>query len=68
VSRYSTADLGYVVHIERSKARLAADQGLTSITLRATLIFRREGDSWMIAHRHADPITTPRPIRTVIET
>ena len=68
VSRYSTADLGYVVHIERTEARLAAGQSMTPFALRATIIFRREGDNWKVAHRHADPITTPRPISTVIET
>jgi hypothetical protein len=29
-----------------------------------TTIFRREDDAWKIAHRHADPITTPRPIES----
>ena len=68
VSRYSTADLGYVVHIERTEARLAAGQNMTPFALRATIIFRREGDTWNVVHRHADPITTSRPISTVIET
>jgi len=68
VSRYRTADLGYVVHIERTEARLAAGQKKIPFALRATIIFRREGDTWKVAHRHADPITTSRPISTVIET
>jgi ketosteroid isomerase-like protein len=68
VSRYSTSDLGYVVQIERAQARLAGSGEITPIALRVTMIFRREGDAWKVAHRHADPITTPRPISTVIET
>ena len=32
------------------------------------LKFRREGDTWKVAHRRADPITTSRPITTVVET
>jgi ketosteroid isomerase-like protein len=67
VSRYSTADLGYVVHIERAQARLAGADDISPIALRVTMIFRREGDTWRVAHRHADPITTPRPITTTIE-
>jgi ketosteroid isomerase-like protein len=67
VSRYSTADLGYVVEIERSQVRLAGDGNMAPIALRVTMIFRREGDIWKVVHRHADPITTPRPISTVIE-
>ena len=68
VSRYSTPDLGYVVQIERAQARLAGGGDMSPIALRATMIFRREGDTWRIVHRHADPITTPRPISTVVET
>jgi len=68
VSRYSTADLGYVVHIERTEARLAAGGNMNSVALRVTMIFRREGDTWKVVHRHADSITTSRPISTVIQT
>jgi ketosteroid isomerase-like protein len=67
VSRYSTSTLGYIVQIERAQARLAGG-GDMRIALRATMIFRREGDTWRIAHRHADSIMTPRPISTVVET
>ena len=67
VSRYSTPDLGYVVQLERAEARLSGSEDMTPIALRVTMIFRREGDTWKVAHRHADPITTARPISTVIE-
>ena len=67
VSRYSTADLGYVVQIERSQARLAGSENITPFSLRATMIFRREEDAWRLVHRHADPILTPRPIGTFVE-
>jgi ketosteroid isomerase-like protein len=68
VVRYSTADLGYVVQLERTQARFE-DTGTTMnpIALRVTMIFRREGETWRVVHRHADPITTPRPITTAIE-
>jgi ketosteroid isomerase-like protein len=67
VSRYSTPDLGYVVQLERAEARLPGSDDMTPLALRVTMIFRREGDTWKVAHRHADPITTARPISTVIE-
>lgn len=67
VSRYSTPDLGYVVQIERTEARLPGSEDLARITLRVTMVFRREGDTWKVAHRHADPITTTRPISSAIE-
>ncbi len=68
VARYSTPDLGYVVQLERTQARIDGREDMSPIALRVTLIFRREGDTWRIAHRHADPITTARPISTTIET
>jgi ketosteroid isomerase-like protein len=67
ISRYSTPDLGYVIQIERTQARLAGNQNVSPTALRVTMIFRREGDTWKVVHRHADPITTPRPITTLIE-
>jgi ketosteroid isomerase-like protein len=68
VVRYSTPDLGYVVQLERTQARFE-DTGPTMhpIALRVTMIFRREGEAWRVVHRHADPITTARPITTAIE-
>jgi ketosteroid isomerase-like protein len=67
VSRFSTPDLGYVLQIERADARLPGSEELAPMALRVTMIFRREGDTWKVAHRHADPITTPRSISTVID-
>lgn len=68
VSRYTTPDLGYVVQIERSQARFGDSADMRPSALRVTMVFRREGDTWKVAHRHADPITTPRPASTVIAT
>ena len=68
VSRYFTPDLGYIVQLERAEAQLAGTEDIAPISLRVTMIFRREGDAWKVAHRHADPITTARPISTIIET
>ena len=66
VSRYATSELGYVVQLERHEGRLVSGAE-TVIALRVTLIFRREEDSWRIVHRHADPITTARPITTTMQ-
>lgn len=67
VSRYATPDLGYVVQFERQEAQLAGSEDTARISLRVTMIFRREGDIWKVVHRHADPITTARPVTTIIE-
>ena len=67
MSRYGTPDLGYVVQLERTRARLPDSDDSIPFALRVTMIFRREGASWKVAHRHADPIMTSRPVSTVIE-
>jgi ketosteroid isomerase-like protein len=67
VSRVVTADLAYLVEIERFSAKVGGRDELSSGSLRVTMIFRRESDGWKIVHRHADPITTPRPAESVIQ-
>ena len=48
-----SGDLGYVVAIEHS---VASRRGAppTRYALRVTTILRREGDAWMVVHRHGD--------------
>lgn len=67
ISEYATADLAYIVEIERSRARLGGSTEITAFSLRATTIFRREDDGWRIVHRHADPITSTRPVESITE-
>jgi len=67
VTRYTTADLGYVVQVERNDVELAGIEDMVVISLRVTMVFRREGETWKVAHRHADPITSARPISTALE-
>lgn len=67
VSRFVTPDLGYVVRIERGQTHLDGSPEPVPYSLRVTMIFRREGEAWKIAHRHADPITAPRPLASAME-
>src|SRR5919202_1468121 len=54
--------------VERARAKVGGSEDITPITLRVTMIFRPEEDGeWKIVHRHADPITTPRPAESVIQ-
>jgi ketosteroid isomerase-like protein len=62
-----TAELAYVVEIERPEAKLGGREEITPWALRATMIFRPEEGTWKIVHRHADPITTPRAAESVIQ-
>lgn len=67
VSRFSTGDLGYVVQLERHEGRVVGRNDPVRISLRVTMVFRPEDGEWKVAHRHADPITTPRSVETAIE-
>jgi uncharacterized protein (TIGR02246 family) len=67
VSEVATAEMAYIVEIERSRAKLGGSPQMTPFALQVTTIFRREADGvWRICHRHADPITTPRPIESLL--
>jgi ketosteroid isomerase-like protein len=67
VAKYVTAELGYVVQIERAEAKIGAREDITPIAVRATMNFRPEEGEWKIVHRHADPITTAQPAESVIQ-
>ena len=66
VSRFTTPDLGYVVQLESIEVQVAGSEDMTPMSLRATMIFRREGDTWKVAHRHADSVTTPRNVSSIV--
>ena len=68
ISNFASADLGYVLWIERTQLKIAEDgfDAIRSIALRVTTIFRREEDGWRIIHRHADPITTARRVQSIV--
>jgi ketosteroid isomerase-like protein len=67
ISGYSGDELAYILEIERFRVRVGGASEPAPSSLRVTTIFIREEDGWKILHRHADPITTPRPIESVVE-
>ncbi len=52
---YASADLVVLVIIERQQIAVA-DLPEQDWSLRVTLVYRRAGDGWQLAHRHADPL------------
>jgi ketosteroid isomerase-like protein len=67
VAKYVSAELAYVVQIERAEAKIGAREDIAPIAVRSTMIFRPEEGEWKIVHRHADPITTAQPAESVIQ-
>jgi ketosteroid isomerase-like protein len=49
-------NLGYTIWIERYDARVQGSDTVRPIALRVTQIYRHEGSTWKIIHRHADAI------------
>jgi ketosteroid isomerase-like protein len=58
VAQHVTTDLASILEIERWKAKVGDSEDIAPFELRVTSIFRREGDTWKLVHRHADSITT----------
>lgn len=60
IATYLDDNLAVVVQVEHGETRVEGADVLTPAALRVTSVYRLEGDSWNLVHRHADPITTPR--------
>jgi len=67
VARRDTAELAYVVWIERNRGKIGESDEIVSFPLRVTMIFRPEDDTWRIVHRHADTVTVARPPESMIQ-
>src|SRR5919206_2339819 len=50
IERYVTAELAYVVRVERARAKVGGREDITPITLRATRVFRPEEGEWKVVH------------------
>ena len=67
ISGHYGTDLAYIVEIERTEMKIGASAEASSVSLRVTTIFRLEDGNWKVLHRHADPITSPRPIESIVQ-
>jgi ketosteroid isomerase-like protein len=55
---YASGDLAVLVAVERQHG-VIGDHPMQDWSLRVTLVFRRDGSDWRLAHRHADPLVHP---------
>ena len=58
VETYASGDLAVLVVVERQQGEVGPYPA-QDWSLRATLVFRREGSTWRLVHRHADPLVHP---------
>jgi ketosteroid isomerase-like protein len=50
VAKYVTADLAYIVEVERCKAKVGGREDIARIAVRVTTIFRPEEGIWKLVH------------------
>jgi ketosteroid isomerase-like protein len=67
VEKHATPEFAYTVWLERAEGKVGGREDIAPSTLRVTMIYRPEEGEWKVVHRHADPITTPRPPESVIQ-
>lgn len=66
VEKRVTAEFAYTLWLEHAEGKVGGMEDVAPATLRVTMIYRPEEGGWKVVHRHADPITTPRPAESVI--
>jgi len=60
LTKHVTSDLACFLDIEHWQAKVGGGDEMSPFDLRVTSIYRTEGDTWALVHRHADPLTTLR--------
>lgn len=66
VATYANGNIACVVEVEHDRAKVGASNELAEFHVRVTSVYERLGGQWRLVHRHADPITTPRPAESVL--
>jgi ketosteroid isomerase-like protein len=67
VEKHLTPEFAYTLWLEHAEGKVGGREDVAPATLRVTMIYRPEEGGWKVVHRHADPITTPRPAESVIQ-
>lgn len=66
VAVYSAGKLVVVVEIEHDRAKLGTSADFAEFAARVTSVYEKIGKQWKLVHRHADPITAPRPAESML--
>ena len=66
IAQHVSDTLACFVEVERLRVKVGGGAEFVDVSVRTTSVFRREHGAWKLVHRHADPITTPRPAESVI--
>jgi ketosteroid isomerase-like protein len=61
IAQYVTPDLASIHELERWRTKVGGGTELSTFDLRVSSTYRREGSTWRLVLRHADPIATADP-------
>jgi uncharacterized protein (TIGR02246 family) len=67
IARYGDGNIIGLVEVEHDRARVGGRPDLAEFSARVTSIYERIDGQWRLVHRHADPITSPRPADSVLQ-
>jgi len=66
VATYARGSIACVVEVEHDRAKVGDGNEPAEFHVRVTSVYERLKGQWRLVHRHADPITTPRPAESVL--
>ena len=66
VAVYGSGHTFVLVEIENGRAKLGNSPDFADFSARVTSVYQRTGARWLLVHRHADPITTPRGAESML--
>ena len=67
VEKHATPEVAYTLWLEHAEGKAGGREDIAPVTLRVTMIYRPEEGEWKVVHRHADPITSARPVESLLQ-
>ena len=68
LATYASGDIACFVEVEHFRAELVGTGMTAEGRARVTTVYERRNGGWNLVHRHADPITTPREVESLLTT
>ena len=66
VAVYGNDTFVCLVEVEHDRAKLGVSSDFAEFAARVTSVYENVGERWRLVHRHADPITAPRPAESML--
>lgn len=66
IALYGDGRVMVLVEVEHDRAKVGTSSEFAEFAARVTSVYEKIGRRWWLVHRHADPITTPRPAESVL--